>query len=200
MNTVKTEVAKLSDITGKVGAYVVEQFRIHDEARAEIDGDFEDRISTLETGYTTLDGKIDGVQSTLQGAIDTEKDRIDALIGSDSGSIRDIAVDVLTETLVSESASEAFDTLQEVSAWIKEHPEDAAEMNEKIGTNTTNIATLTGKIENLEKINHDAYVAADEATLASAKSYTDELANGQVNTNTTNIATNTADIAELKEA
>lgn len=116
MTTVKTEVAKLSDVTGKVGAYVVEQFRLHDEARVEIDGGFESRISTLETGHTTLDGKIDGVQSTLQGAIDTEKGRIDALVGSDSGSIRDIAVDVLTETLVSETASEAFDTLQEVSA------------------------------------------------------------------------------------
>lgn len=115
MTTVKTEVAKLSDVTGKVGAYVVEQFRLHDEAREEIDGGFESRISTLETGHTTLDGKIDGVQSTLQGAIDTEKGRIDALVGSDSGSIRDIAVDILTETLVSETASEAFDTLQEVS-------------------------------------------------------------------------------------
>lgn len=170
MTTVKTEVAKLSDITGKVGAYVVEQFRIHNEARAEIDGDFENRISTLETGHTTLDGKIDGVQSTLQGAIDTEKGRIDALIGSDSGSIRDIAVDVLTETLVSESASEAFDTLQEVSAWIKEHPESAAEMNEKIGTNTTNIATNTADIETIkgqvETIN--TTIEENELTVASA--------------------------------
>lgn len=116
MTTVKTEVAKLSDVTGKVGAYVVEQFRLHDEARAEIDGGFESRISTLETGHTTLDGKIDGVQSTLQGAINTEKDRIDALVGSDSGSIRDIAIDVLTETLVDENASEAYNELKEISA------------------------------------------------------------------------------------
>ena len=55
-------------------------------------------------------------EAGLQGAINIEKGRIDTLIGSDSGSIRDIAVDVLTETLVSDSASEAFDTLQEVSA------------------------------------------------------------------------------------
>lgn len=170
MTTVKTEVAKLSDITGKVGAYVVEQFRLHDEARAEIDGGFESRISTLETGQTTLDGKIDGVQSTLQGAINTEKGRIDALIGSDSGSIRDIAVDVLTETLVSETASEAFDTLQEVSAWIKNHPEDAATMNSNIGTNATNIATNTADIAtikgNIETIN--TTIEENELTVASA--------------------------------
>ena len=170
MTTVKTEVAKLSDVTGKVGAYVVEQFRLHDEARAEIDGGFESRISTLETGHTTLDGKIDSVQSTLQGAIDTEKGRIDALVGSDSGSIRDIAVDVLTETLVSETANEAFDTLQEVSAWIKSHPEDAATMNSNISTNTTNIATNTADITtikgNIETIN--TTIEENELTVASA--------------------------------
>lgn len=170
MTTVQNEVAKLSDVTGKVGAYVVEQFRLHDEARAEIDGGFESRISTLETGHTTLDGKIDGVQSTLQGAIDTEKGRIDVLVGSDSGSIRDIAVDVLTETLVSETASEAFDTLQEVSEWIKNHPEDAATMNSNISTNATNIATNTADITtikgNIETIN--TTIEENESVVAEA--------------------------------
>lgn len=173
MSDVKTEVAKLSDVTGKVGAYVVEQFRLHDEARTEIDGDFESRISTLETGHTTLDGKIDGVQSTLQGAIDTEKGRIDALVGSDSGSIRDIAVDVLTETLVSETASEAFDTLQEVSAWIKNHPEDAATMNSNIGTNATNIATNTADITTIKGDIETINTTIEENELIVASALTD---------------------------
>lgn len=163
MTTVKTEVAKLSDITGKVSAYVVEQFRLHDEARAEIDGGFNDRISILETGHTTLDNKIDGVQSTLQGNINTEKGRIDALVGSDSGSIRDIAIDVLTETLVKEDASEAYDTLQEMSEWIKNHPEDAGEMNEAIQTNTANIAK---NAEDIAEIN--TTIEQNELTVAAA--------------------------------
>ena len=159
MTTVKTEVAKLSDVTGKVGAYVVEQFRLHDEARAEIDADFEGRISTLETGHSTLDGKIDGVQSTLQGAINTEKDRIDALVGDGDGSVKKIAYNVLAEELLAgpDGAVDNFKTLQELAAWLEQHPEDAATMNSNISTNTTNIATNTADIAtikgNIETIN-----------------------------------------------
>lgn len=159
MTTVKTEVAKLSDVTGKVGAYVVEQFRLHDKARAEIDGGFESRISTLETGHTTLDGKIDGVQSTLQGAINTEKGRIDALVGDGDGSVKKIAYNVLAEELLAgpDGAVDNFKTLQELAAWLEQHPEDAATMNSNISTNTTNIATNTADIAtikgNIETIN-----------------------------------------------
>lgn len=174
MSTVKaataTMIGQLAGIEDTVVAHVTAEFEKHNTERESIDAGFESRISTLETGHTTLDGKIDGVQSTLQGAINTEKGRIDALVGSDSGSIRDIAVDVLTETLVSETANEAFDTLQEVSAWIKSHPEDAATMNSNISTNTTNIATNTADITtikgNIETIN--TTIEENELTVASA--------------------------------
>lgn len=174
MTTVKaataTMIGQLAGIENTVVAHVTAEFEKHNTEREAIDEGFESRISTLETGHTTLDGKIDGVQSTLQGAINTEKGRIDTLVGSDSGSIRDIAVDVLTETLVSETASEAFDTLQEVSAWIKNHPENAATMNSNISTNTTNIATNTADITtikgNIETIN--TTIEENELTVASA--------------------------------
>lgn len=228
MTTVKTEVAKLSDITGKVGAYVVEQFRLHDEARAEIDGGFESRISTLETGHTTLDGKIDGVQSTLQGAIDTEKGRVDKLVGSDANkSVRTIANEELAAQLLAgpDGAVDNFKTLQELAAWLEEHPESAAAMNEAIGANTTAITAVNTRIDNLDYT--DAAVAkqyvsevdqtdgvisvkranlldvcdekgAAAGALTSAKAYTDQLANGQVSANTTAIATNTSDITTIK--
>lgn len=138
MTDVKPEVEKLEGITDKVTTYVVTKIGEEETARKATDEDFESRISTLETGQTTLNGKID-----------TEKGRIDALIGSDSGSIRDIVIDVLTETLVSDTANESFDTLQEVSAWLKEHPESAAAMNETINTNTTNITTNAEAISEL---------------------------------------------------
>ena len=178
---------------------------------AVADGDlttaFNDVNKTISDETTRATAK----EGELEGAISTQKDRIDTLVGSDSGSIRDIAVDVLTETLVKEGAAEAYDTLQEVSEWIKNHPESAATMNQSISDNTSAISGLTGKVENLEKIDHDAYKAADTAletkittayqaadtaTLNSAKAYTDELS-GKVDTNTTNIATNTEAIETI---
>lgn len=153
----------------------------------------------------------DGV---LEEAINTEKGRVDTLVGSDTGkSVRQIAALELAAQLIPENAKDAYDTLQEIAAWIQAHPEEAASMNEAIGKNTTAVSDLSGKVANLEKIDHDAYKGADTAletkitnaykaadttTLNSAKGYTDELKNGQVATNTTNIATNIADIKTIK--
>lgn len=195
MTTVKEEVAKLSDITGKVGAYVVEKISVEENARKAADENFEGRIAALEgvnvdtkisdaigaldnggvtgTGsyvdvaVTQVDGKVTGVSvidtdlgtafEGIQSSIDTEKGRIDTLIGKtaesagDAGkSIRAIATDVLTEVLVSEDASEAYDTLQEMSAWLKEHPENAASMESAISANTTAVGTLTTDVETLK--------------------------------------------------
>ena len=45
-----------------------------------------------------------------------------------SGSIKT----VIEELLIPENAKESLDTLEEISAWIQNHPEDAASMNAKI--------------------------------------------------------------------
>ena len=102
------------------------------------------------SNYATKDEVSDlvdmSVVTELQGKVNT-------LVSGDTNmSVRDIAIDVLTETLVSETATEAYDTLAEMSAWIKSHPEDAAAMNEAIQKNASDITN----------------------TLTSAKSYTDE--------------------------
>lgn len=75
------------------------------------------------SALNTVDQKVDGEitratnkENELAGAIDTQKGRIDTLVGTGTGSVRDITIDVLAEHLVKEGASEAFDTLQEVSA------------------------------------------------------------------------------------
>lgn len=91
--------------------------------------------------------------------------KVDALIDTDvDKSVRDIAVDVLTETLVSETATEAYDTLAEMSTWIKSHPEDASAMNTAIQKNTTDITNLD-----------TAYKAADAKVLTDAQEYTDNI-------------------------
>lgn len=172
------------------------------------------------SALNTVDQKVDGEitratnkENELAGAIDTQKGRIDTLVGEGDGSVKKIAYNVLAEELLAgpDGAVDNFTTLQQVAAWIEQHPEDAAAMNEAIGENTTAISGLTGRVGALESVK-DAYKAADETTLASAKSYadgkaataesnakayTDELAE-VVDGNTTNIATNTEDIETLK--
>ena len=82
--------------------------------------------------------------SSLTNTVSDLSDAIDVIKGSDTGSIRDIAVDVLTETLVKDKALDAYDTLQEMSEWIKNHPENAAAMN-------TKVSNLETAVNNLQK-------------------------------------------------
>ena len=65
---------------------------------------------------------------------------------------------------VIDGAPEKFDTLKEVAQWIADS-ESAADA-----------ADLVTRVKALEDIDHDAYVAADETVLTSAKSYADGLA------------------------
>lgn len=80
--------------------------------------------------------------SSLTNTVSDLSDAIDVIKGSDAGSIRDIAVDVLTETLVKDNALDAYDTLQEMSEWIKNHPENAAAMNTKVSNLETAVSNL----------------------------------------------------------
>lgn len=114
------------------------------------------------SNYATKDEVSDlvdmSVVTELQG-------KVDILVGEDADkSVRDIAVEVLTETLVSETATEAYDTLAEMSDWIKSHPEDAAAMNTAIQKNVTDITNLDA-----------AYKAADAKVLTDAQEYTDNI-------------------------
>ena len=129
----------------------------------------ESYVNTNLQNYATKDEVSDlvdmSVVTELQGKVDT-------LIDTDADkSVRDIAVDVLTETLVSETATEAYDTLAEMSAWIKSHPEDAAAMNTAIQKNATDIQSNATAITNLDA----AYKAADTKVLTDAQEYTDNI-------------------------
>lgn len=64
------------------------------------------------------------------------------LVGDDaSKSVRIIANEELAKQLIAENAAESLNTLQEIAAWIQQHPKDAAEMN----THITNLQTQVGK-------------------------------------------------------
>lgn len=74
------------------------------------------------------------------------KSAVDTLIGSDTGkSARTIANEELAAQLIPANAQEALNTLSEIAAWIQEHPEDAAAINEAI-TALQNKVDTTGTV------------------------------------------------------
>lgn len=82
-------------------------------------------------------------RTTIDANLATAVGKINTLIGSDaSKSVRTIANEELAAQLIPSSAQESLDTLQEIAAWIQEHPGDAAAMNTAI----TNLQTLVGTL------------------------------------------------------
>lgn len=74
------------------------------------------------------------------------KSAVDTLIGADTGkSARTIAAEELASQLIPANAQEALNTLSEIAAWIQEHPEDAAAINEAIAALQAKVDT-TGTV------------------------------------------------------
>ena len=68
---------------------------------------------------------------------------IATLIGEDNGkSVRTIATEELVKQLIPENANESRDTLEEISAWIQQHPEDASAMNAAIAALQARLGTV----------------------------------------------------------
>ena len=84
-----------------------------------------------------------------------------------SGSIKT----VIEELLIPENAKESLDTIEEISAWIQNHPEDAASMNAKIVALQESAHTHENKGV-LDGITAEK-VAAWDAAEANASAYTD---------------------------
>ncbi len=137
----------------------------------------ETRVASLESGtyddtairglITTNANDIAGLDTRLDTAetdIDTVEGKVATLVGSDDNkSVRTIANEELAAQLIPQNADEALDTLQEIAAWIQEHPGDAATMNAAItalqnkltlglDSNSQQYATVKAYVE--------AYVAA----------------------------------------
>lgn len=142
----------------------------------------ESAVGAVDTKVENLSDVVDGVKGTADAAdalSKANKAAIDVLNGitaedatGDAGkSVRTIANEELAAQLIPENAAEALDSLQEIAAWIQDHPGDAAEMNEKINTNASNITAINNTI---------GTVAADKTVVglieegdAAQKTYTD---------------------------
>lgn len=110
-----------------------------EKERAEgIEGGLETRLKAVEDDYLKNADK-----EALQGAIDTEKGRVDTLVGEDANkSVRTIANEELAKQLIAEGAQESLDTLAEIAQWIQDHPGDAAAMNKAIEDLSALVGTL----------------------------------------------------------
>lgn len=69
---------------------------------------------------------------------------VSTLIGDDKNkSVRTIASEELAKQLIPEGASASYDTLQEIAAWIQQHPEDAAAMSSDISSLKESVKAIT---------------------------------------------------------
>lgn len=111
------------------------------EGLKQYDGLIKQHIADL---LTAANGDITAVDTLLKKVIgDDLASSVDA-----QKSIRTIANEELAAQLIPENAKEALDTLQEIAAWIQNHPDDAAAMNaaiqanaEAIGAEVSHVAT-----------------------------------------------------------
>lgn len=130
-------------------------------AQADVDA-LEAKVGAVDEGQTVM-GIIKNIQANayddtaIKALIKTNADDIDALegratavegkvttlIGDDaSKSVRTIANEELAKQLIAEGADVKLDTLQEIAAWIQQHPKDAAAMNAAIEALKTKVGNI----------------------------------------------------------
>lgn len=81
--------------------------------------------------------------TNLTGRADAVEGKVSTLVGEDAGkSTRAIANEELTKQLIPEGAKESLNTLQEIAAWIQNHPDDASAMNAAIAALKTKVGDI----------------------------------------------------------
>ena len=158
-----------------------------DEQIASLDN----RVSSIETNIGKYDAAIGSLsdkatenEENIQGLKGTTEELtgiVNTLVGADANkSVRTVALEVLSEQLLADGVTENFETLQELAAWLADHPEEAAEMNLMIQQHSAQLGSLqdttnahSATIESLqEQIN--SLSNGDSGLLSQAKDYTDQ--------------------------
>ena len=159
---------KITEVDGKLTAV---------EAEIEVSNEINAAKAALEAKIGTVaEGKtLAGLIAENATAIKDHKTAVDAkvttLIGSDvNKSVRTIANEELAAQLIPDNAAESLDTLQEIAAWIQNHPGDASAMNSAItalqAKTTLGKYTPEGQSEAVEYATVKAYVEAVKKELA----------------------------------
>ena len=159
---------KITEVDGKLTA-VEAEIEVSNEINAA-KAALEAKIGTVAEGKTLV-----GLIADNATAIENHKTAIDnkvtTLIGSDADkSVRKIANEELAAQLIPANAAESLDTLQEIAAWIQNHPDDASAMNSAIGALKTKTElgkyTPEGQSDAVEYATVKAYVEAVKKELA----------------------------------
>ena len=159
---------KITEVDGKLTA-VEAEIEVSNEINAA-KAALEAKIGTVAEGKT-LAGLIADNATAIEDhktAVDT---KVTTLIGSDADkSVRKIANEELAAQLIPANAAESLNTLQEIAAWIQDHPGDASAMNSAIGIlqKKTKLGEYTpeGQSEAVEYATVKAYVEAVKKELA----------------------------------
>lgn len=159
---------KITEVDGKLTA-VEAEIEVSNEINAA-KAAVEAKIGTVAGGKTLV-----GLIADNATAIENHKTAIDnkvtTLIGSDADkSVRKIANEELAAQLIPANAAESLDTLQEIAAWIQNHPGDASAMNSAIEALKTKTElgkyTPEGQSDAVEYATVKAYVEAVKKELA----------------------------------
>lgn len=132
---------------------------------------------SLEAAINDIIAYVKQNRSAIDANINTVNGKVTTLIGSDTAkSVRTIANEELAAQLIPANAKEALDTLQEIAAWIQNHPDDASAMNTAI----TNLQNLVGTLpQDTEETTVVAWVTAELAALANQISGKNVSASGE---------------------
>jgi hypothetical protein len=120
-------------------------------------------------------------EQMLAESLNKETSKLDILIGPDGEkSARTIANEELAAQLLSGKADADFKTLQQLAAWLEDHPEDVAAINKAIKDETDRALAAEAVIEKaLKQENNRAQVA--EEKLQQALDAEIELRTAQIN-------------------
>lgn len=137
----KSHTHAMGQVTGLSDEFAKYQLKGDYALKSDLDGTdadlqaLTDLVGTLpaDATATTVIGYAKEVADKATGNAATVGAKVDTLIGDDANkSVRTIANEELVKQLIPENADASLDTLQEIAAWIQEHPSDASEMNSKI--------------------------------------------------------------------
>ena len=109
----------------------------------------------------------------LAGRVTTVEGQVTTLIGADAGkSVRTIANEELAAQLIGDGAKESLDTLEEIAAWIQNHPDDASAMNAAITALQQQLVGIAAGEGTVKKYVDDAITALKIGDYAKAADLT----------------------------
>lgn len=131
----------------------------------------DDAIAAAQAAATYDDTQIKADIQANADAIEAHKTAVDGtvatLVGEDTGkSVRTIANEELAAQLLSGEADADFQTLQELAAWLENHPEDVATINLNISNLQKLVGTLPEGATSTDVVNYIAEVVAAEKVRA----------------------------------